>query len=291
VAATNHFGIALRGWRERLSPQESGLEAAGDRRTQGLRREELARLAGLSVDYVVRLEQGRARNPSPQVVGALARTLRLDAAEHDHLFRCAGLLPPSSASVPRHVPPQVRRLVRRLDSTPVAVFAADWTIMTWNRMWTAAIGDPGTYGWHERNLVAGMFRSVDGRRPAVAAWPVWSCAGDEAEEAALVADLRVTAVAYPGDARLTSFVKHLTQASPRFAELWFGGTAGSLTGDRKTVAHPLVGEISLDLEVLTIPVADLRMVTYVAAAGTDARKLDTLCTGDVPRRDLRRPGR
>ena len=78
IAAMNHFGMAVRGWRERMSPQDSGLTLGGARRISGLRREELAGLAGLSVDYVMLLEQGRARNPSVQVVTALARALRLD---------------------------------------------------------------------------------------------------------------------------------------------------------------------------------------------------------------------
>lgn len=163
MATTNHFGIALRGWRERVSPRDSGLEAGGDRRIPGLRREELAGLAGLSVDYVVRLEQGRARNPSHQVVTALARALRLEPSERDHLFRCAHLAPPSAGNVSRHVPARVHRLVGQLAGNPTAVFAADWTLVSWNPMWSEAIGDPRTYGWGEQNLVAGMFRS-DGVR-------------------------------------------------------------------------------------------------------------------------------
>ncbi|MGH6655195.1 MAG: helix-turn-helix domain-containing protein [Actinocrinis sp.] len=275
---TNNFGIAVRGWRERLSPPDGGLEPGRDRRVRGLRREELARLAGLSVDYLVRLEQGRARNPSAQVVAALAAALRLGASERDHLFRCAGLLPPSHGSVPMHVPERVHRLVERLGDTPVAVYAADWTIIGWNAMWTATIGDPAGYGWDERNLVAGMFRSPDGRRPeSIAAWPVRSWDGDEAEEQALVADLRVTATAYPADVRLGALIERTMRASARFERLWLTGTAGAFTGDRKTVEHPRVGEINLDLEVLMVPDADLRIVTYTSPPGTiDARTLEVL---------------
>lgn len=95
----------------------------------------------------------------------------------------------------------------------------------------------------------------------------------------MVADLRVTAVAYPADARLTSFIEHTIQASPRFARLWFTGTARALADDRKVVEHPLVGTLELDLEVLMIPDTDLRIVTYNAAGGTvHARKLDDLRT-------------
>lgn len=278
MSTTNHFGIALRGWRERVSPQDNGLEAGEDRRIPGLRREELARLAGLSVHYVVRLEQGRARHPSAQVVAALARALHLDPSERDHLFRCARLAPPSTGIVSRQVPARVHRLVSRLGDNPIAVFAADWTIIGWNRMWSAAVGDPRTYGWDEHNLVAGMFRSSGGRaREPIAAWPVLSWAGDEVEEADLVADLRVTAAAHPHDGRLASFVDHLRRSNPRFARLWSNGTARTHAGDRKTIEHPLVGDLALDLDVLIAAGTDLRIVTYTAEAETtDAEKMNAL---------------
>ncbi|MFI6340862.1 helix-turn-helix transcriptional regulator [Streptomyces sp. NPDC050535] len=278
MATTNHFGVALRGWRERRPPQDNAPETDQDRRIPGLRREELARLAGLSVDYVIRLEQGRARHPSAQVVTALARALRLDPSERDHLFRCARLAPPSTANVSRQMPARVHRLVSRLGDNPTAVFAADWTIIGWNGMWSAAVGDPRTYGWDERNLVAAMFASSGGRaREPIAAWPVLSWAGDEAEEEDLVADLRVTAAAHPHDARLASFVDRMRADNPRFARLWSNGTARTHAGDRKTVEHPLVGDIALDLDILTAAGTDLRIITYTAEAETtDAEKLNTL---------------
>ncbi|HEY4020633.1 MAG TPA: helix-turn-helix transcriptional regulator [Pseudonocardiaceae bacterium] len=279
----NNFGSALRGWRDRLAPADAGLdvEAGTGRRARGLRRAELARLAGLSVDYVVRLEQGRARRPSAQVVTALARALRLDPAERDHLFRCANLVPPAGAAVSRHVPVRVTRLVRQLGDTPVAVFAADWTIVAHNPMWTVTLGDPGEYDWHDRNLVAGMFRSVDGRRPdSIVGWPVRSVAGDAAEEQALVADLRATAAAYPADERLAALVDGLVRSSQRFARLWATGPVGPLAEDHKIVEHPVVGDIHLDLDVLMVPGLDLRIVAYGAEADTvDARKLDALRGG------------
>ncbi|WP_405812764.1 helix-turn-helix transcriptional regulator [Streptomyces sp. NBC_01390] len=278
MASTNHFGVALRGWRERLSPLASRLETDAARRIPGLRREELARLAGLSVDYVVRLEQGRAHNPSAQVVTALARALQLNTSERDHLFRCASLAPPAGGGVPLHVPPRVHRLVQQLSDAPVAVYAADWTLVSWNRMWTTTLGDPRTYGWDQGNLVAGMFRSSGGHRvDSIAAWPIRSWAGDEAEEESLVADLRVTAAVYPHDARLTALVDRLLHTSSRFARLWSNGTAGLHGGDRKTIEHPLVGDLALDLDVLMVPGSDLRIVTYSADNGTDdAEKLDSL---------------
>ncbi|MGW4909811.1 helix-turn-helix domain-containing protein [Streptomyces sp. NPDC004270] len=166
---------------------------------------------GISVDYVVRLEQGRARTPSVQVVTALARALRLDPAERDHLFRCAHLAPPSVENVSRHVPVSVRRLVHHLGETP------------------AAVGDPRAYGWDGRNLVAGMFRTSDAQgRDPVAAWPVWSWKGNEAQEEDLVADLRVTAAARPVIRREPAWP--VPTLSERFSwplcaqQLWLTGT-------------------------------------------------------------------
>src|ERR1700760_1305598 len=121
-ATQTSLGATLRTWRDRLSPAEIGRPAGHSRRAAGLRREELADLAGVSVDYIVRLEQGRATSPSAQVVAALARALRLTRAERDHLYRLAGLQPPSDGVISDHIPPGVQRLLTRLGETPVAVF-------------------------------------------------------------------------------------------------------------------------------------------------------------------------
>lgn len=292
MATMNHFGMTLRGWRERMSPQDIGLEAGGERRVPGLRREELARLAGISVDYLVLLEQGRARNPSAQVVTALARALRLDPSERDHLFRCAHLAPPSAGNVSRHIPASVQRLVHQLGATPAGIFAADWTLIGWNKMWTATAGDPRAYGWEGRNLVAGMFQTRANRdRDPIAAWPVWSWRGNEAEEEDLVADLRVTAAAHPQDERLASLVEGMLRREPAFTRLWFNGTATPWAGDRKTIEHPRVGDITLDVDVLMPAGTDLRILTCAAAAETtDAEKLDALRAAcHLPRNSLTRP--
>jgi transcriptional regulator with XRE-family HTH domain len=103
---TAEFGRAVRRWRDQVSPESVGLPAGGHRRAAGLRREELALLAGISVDYVTRLEQGRATNPSAQIVEALARALRLSGDERAHLFRLAGLVPPGPDTVPAYITPR-----------------------------------------------------------------------------------------------------------------------------------------------------------------------------------------
>ena len=154
------LGAALRRWRDRLSPHDVGLPRRSGRRAPGLRREELAHLAGLSVDYVVRLEQGRATSPSAQVVATLARALQLQPPECDHAYRLAGLLPPAPGTISTHVPAGVQRMLARLDEFPVGVFSADWTLLTWTPSWAALIGDPSARTPEQLNLVRAVF--VDG---------------------------------------------------------------------------------------------------------------------------------
>jgi transcriptional regulator with XRE-family HTH domain len=269
----NDLGRALRAWRDRLSPADAGVASGGSRRARGLRREEVAALAGISVDYVTRLEQGRSKTPSAQVVAGLARALQLDLAERDHLYRSAGLLPPQPGQISSHVPAGVQRLITRLGNIPLAVFSADWTLIRWTPLWAALVGDPLALPPQERNLIHVMFtRPADG-----SSLPVRAHRGDDAVEAALVADLRTAASTYPNDQRLHELIQRATDTNPRFAELWASGAVGSHTSDRKTIAHPLVGDITLDCDVLTVPGADLKVVAYTAATGTaDAEKLELL---------------
>jgi len=267
------LGGTLRAWRDRLLPSEVGLSPVGRRRAQGLRREELAALAAVSVDYLVRLEQGRSHSPSPQVVEALARALRLDPFERDYLYTVCGLLPPPAGRISTHIPPSVRRLIARLGDIPLAVFAADWTLVLWTPLWAALNGDPRALA--ERNLVHLVFLA-DGadRRPL---WPVRSERGERDLETALVSDLRIAAATYPHDEKLRTLIARATAHSPRFADLWASGTLQPLVGDRKTIAHPHVGSITLDCDILTVPGADLKLVAYTAPAGSlDAEKMDRL---------------
>src|SRR4051812_14982945 len=140
--ASTEFGRTVRLWRDRVSPEAAGLPGGGHRRAAGLRREELALLAGISVDYITRLEQGRAANPSEQVVEALGRALRVSAAEREHLFQVAGLVPPGRGMVPTHITPGVHRMLDRLAGTPVAVYDAAWNLLLANPLYAALLGDP-----------------------------------------------------------------------------------------------------------------------------------------------------
>ncbi|MFC6083919.1 helix-turn-helix transcriptional regulator [Sphaerisporangium aureirubrum] len=273
------LGTALRRWRDRLSPLDVGRTVRPGRRAAGLRREELAELAGLSVDYVVRLEQGRATSPSAQVVASLARALQLEPVERDHAFRLAGLLPPREGTISTHVPAGVQRVLARLGEFPVGVFSADWTLLSWTPAWAVLLGDPGARTPIERNLVRAVF---DLGPRGLASWPVLN-EGD-ALKPALVADLRTALVDHPRDRGLIDLVTDLRSISGEFARLWDEGAVGRHVSARKTIVHPQVGEVTCDCDVLTVPGCDVRLVVYTVAAGSaDAEKLEFLrVTNGVP---------
>ena len=264
------FGRAVRRWRDRVSPEVVGLPIGGHRRTAGLRREELALLAGISVDYLIRLEQGRAASPSAQVVEALARALRLSPAERAHLFGLAGLAPPGPRTVPAYITPSVHRLLDRMTGTPVAVYDASWTLLMANPPYAALMGDPSGWRGNQRNAVWRHFLGPPNR---VRHTPE----SRRALEAALVADLRATAARYPADQRLRHLVLDLRTGSDRFADLWDSGTVGHHEAARKTIDHPHVGAVTLDCDVLTVSGSDLRIMIYTAEPGTaDAERLALL---------------
>jgi DNA-binding XRE family transcriptional regulator len=269
--AAGEFGRAVRRWRDRLSPDTAGLPTGGHRRAAGLRREELALLAGISVDYVTRLEQGRASSPSAQVVEALARALRLSPDERAHLYGLAGLAPPGPGMVPGYITPSVQRLLDRLTGTPVAVYDATWTLLVANPPYAALMGDPSGWQGNERN---GVWRNlVEPRTGRVRQTP------DERRvfEETLVADLRAAAARYPADKPLRRLIADLRANSPRFAGLWDSGAVGRHEAARKTIDHPQVGALTLDCDILTVAGSDLRIMIYTAEPGSaDAERLALL---------------
>ncbi|MEU4537078.1 helix-turn-helix transcriptional regulator [Streptosporangium sp. NPDC023825] len=257
------LGPALRHWRDRVAPAAVGLPGGGPRRAAGLRREELAMLAGVSADYITRLEQGRATSPSAHVLTALARALRLSTQEREHLFLLAGQPPPTAGRMSTHITPSVHRLLDQLDGTPLSVGDASWNLISWNRPWAALFGDPSLLVGRDRNPIWRHFTGLPGR---VSHTP-------EQEirfETVAVADLRSATALYPADTDLRSLVTDLRNASPRFAELWDSHVVGVHESDRKTVHHPDVGPLTLDCDVLTVPGSDLRIIVYSAAPGTEA---------------------
>lgn len=214
------------------------------------------------------------------MAAALARALQLTRTERDHLYRLAGLRPPSDGSISEHVPPGLQRILARLGDTPAAVFAADWHLVWWNHDWAALLGDPRAVPPGERNLVRSRFPvGTDSGR--IATWPVTSVDPD-ASDRAIVADLRRASARYPDDQGLARLIRRTLVGNARFARLWADGTVDGHAEDRKTIHHPAVGEIAVDCDVLTDTATDLKIVVYTAPAGTeDETKLDLVRVAGV----------
>ncbi|MFI6004521.1 helix-turn-helix transcriptional regulator [Streptomyces sp. NPDC051366] len=268
-------GQALRHWRDRTNPQDLGLPLGGVRRAPGLRREELAQLASLSVDYVIRLERGRATSPSPQVLASLARALRLSETERDHLYLLAGQAPPATGQVSSHIPRSVQRLLDQLRATPLSVHDAAWNLISWNTLWAALVGDPSPWRGREANIA---WRHFTGLPTRVTHTP------DQQPrfETALVSDLRSSAARYPRDKPLRTLIADLRRASNHFDDLWNSHTVGFHTTDSKTVHHPDLGPVTVDCDTLTIPGNDLRIAVLSTPPGTATANqfelLDTIGT-------------
>ncbi|MFC7811098.1 helix-turn-helix transcriptional regulator [Streptomyces olivaceus] len=261
------LGPALRAWRERIGPATVGLPVAGNRRVPGLRREELAVLAGISVDYLVQLEQGRAKNPSPQVLAAFAQTLRLNAVERELLYRLAGAVVPPSGTVPREVPPGVQRMIDRMSDTPLAVFTASWDIVQSNPLWAELFGSPVDADARSSNLIWGHFAAP----PAPGASRIErGAAHADAFERMMVSDLRRAADRYPDDRAVTELINGLRESNRRFADLWTRYETLPIGRSHKTVVHPELGAIVLDCDIMTIERADLHIVLNWAAPDTGA---------------------
>ena len=192
----------LRFWRGRVTPLDAGLPVGGHRRVSGLRREEVAQLAGVSLDYLARLEQGRASNPSPSVLAALARALRLTDDERSHLYRLAGELEPRPGTIDRHITPSLQRLLDRLTDVPVIVIDAAGEIIAANPLATALLGDLSGASRRERTL---PWRHFTGHPSRI----VRTEAEQAAAEAGMVAELRDALGRFPNDHHLSSLIEDL----------------------------------------------------------------------------------
>jgi len=263
---------SLRVWRERVSPADAGLPEGGRRRVLGLRRQEVAQLAGLSVEYLARLEQGRAGHPSASVLTALARALRLSDQERAHLFRLADQAEPQSGQIKRHITPSVQRILDRLTDTPVTVVDASWQFVTSNALALALTGDISTLPPREWNLAWATFAGTPTRYLRTAE-------EERLLRLELVADLREAWVRYPKDTSLRELITELQTVSADFATLWEQRVPPQTAPSSRTFLHPELGPIILDCDFLTVRDSDLRLVVYTAAPGSKtAQQLELLAT-------------
>jgi transcriptional regulator with XRE-family HTH domain len=258
----------LRDRREGIGPDEIGLPADPRRRTPGLRREEVAHLASMSVEYYVRLEQARGPRPSARILAGLAEALRLEPTERLHLFRLAGVVPAPPAGPQRSVRPHVTGLLRRLPDTAVVVTAADYDVIAYNRLADALLGDLS----ERPNLAARRFLQRE---------PVLTDGHEDFGEIA-AARLRAAADRYPRDASLTALLARLRTDSEEFREIWAANRVRVAGHSIKTMIHPEVGRLRIECDVLSIPEDDQQVVFMTADPGSStARALRHLaaCAG------------
>lgn len=253
----------LRRCRTRLSPADVGLAGGARRRTPGLRREEVAQLAGMSADYYTRLEQSRGPRPSRQMLAALARALRLTADERDHLFHLAGEEPPREAGGSTHVRPGLLLILDRLHDMPAQVISDFGDVLAQNAMAAALHGDVFSRPPRMRNIVRRAFTDAG----ALARYPAED---RETMLRAHVANLRAVLAARPDDPRPAALVAELRSSSPKFAGLWDEHRVAVRRSDTKRVLHPVVGPLELDCEVLLSAEHDQRLVVYTARPGSDS---------------------
>ncbi|MEU9318541.1 helix-turn-helix transcriptional regulator [Streptomyces sp. NPDC048295] len=235
------LGDFLRSRRARIQPEEVGLQAYGRRRVPGLRREEVAQLAGVSVDYYIRLEQGRGPSVSDTVLDAIARVLRLDETEHTYLRTVAR--PRARASAPagaQRVRPGLRLLLDSLTAAPAFVLGRRMDVLAWNALGDALVGFSRMPA-AERN----MPRQVFLRPAARELYPDWAAVAAET-----VAHLRLDAGLHPDDKQLATLVGELSLRSDDFRRLWADHQVKSKTYGVKRIAHPLAGELVLPYETL-----------------------------------------
>ena len=258
--APSPLGDFLRRSRDQVSPADAGIHhGTGVRRVAGLRREEVAMLAGVSVDYYVRLEQGRERTPSAQMLDALSGALLLDADGRAHLFRLAGLAPRDTApATPERADPDLLRLMDAWPGNPAVLFGRAYDVLAANPLAEALFnGFP-----FSRNLILAIFLDPDARH-FYADWP--------AAAANAVAAFRLAFGAAPHHPRVRTVLSELTGRSPEFRTLWAEHRARGKSQETKTCRHPEVGETTLRMHTFDVRSAPgQELVVYHADPGTRA---------------------
>ncbi|CAM5365151.1 MULTISPECIES: helix-turn-helix transcriptional regulator [Streptomyces] len=266
--ASSELGAFLKSRRAALRPEDVGLATApARRRVAGLRREELALLAGVSITHYTRLEQGRATGVSDSVLDAVARTLRLTEDETAHLRDLARPAARRRPAAPRaeHATPSARQLLAAMTDVPALVLDRRNDVLAWNRLGHALLaphlpGDAPDTPTARPNLIRMLF--LDERYRALYA--------DWKEEAHLaVASLRLVAGRHPDDRALAELIGHLSIRSDEFTALWARHPVRTCASGSKSLRHPAVGTLELSFENLCLPgPAGQRLIAYTAAPGT-----------------------
>jgi transcriptional regulator with XRE-family HTH domain len=255
------FGAFLRSRRARLAPADAGFPD-DRRRTPGLRREEVAAIAGVAVSWLARLEQGRAHSVSPEVLAALANALRLDRVERAHLFALAGFRADADDGPRPEVTPALRALLDALDPNPAYLLDRCWDIVAWNQAEAALF--PGLLGHTDGppNLLDLVFGDEDLARLMV---------DHEEELVRLVAQFRVHRTDWPDDPGLAELIARLRSTSPRFAALWAAEDVAPFVTTRRVFDHPRAGTLEFDHHrFAALDQPGVQLVVYTPIPGSDS---------------------
>lgn len=271
VDTTQELAAFLRSRRERLDPRDLGLPSRRQaRRTPGLRREEVAELAGVSVDYVVRLEQGRGLHPSADVVEALARALRLTPVERAYLFDLARQRPRGADQPATTAAPPLARLVAGLSPLPAMLMNHRFDILAWNREMARLLLDFDTLPPPRRNSMWLCLMHPETRAMYV---------DRERVMREGIAHLRAAWAAHPEDRALTDLITECIARDEEFARLWVERDIEVNGRGHKMMRHPDVGVLAVHFEVLApLQDPDQRLVIFRAADDESQSALDRLCT-------------
>jgi transcriptional regulator with XRE-family HTH domain len=258
----------LRSHRETLDPARVGIPPGGRRRTPGLRREEVALLAGVSVTWYTWLEQARDINVSRSVLGSVARALRLDETETAYVFTLAGLpAPPKASTAPPVADDMLRRLTMTLDPNPAYVLTRWWDVLAYNHAYSALAGGLDDMPKAQRNVLWLMFTDAALRR-LIVDW--------EDEASRLAAQLRRQIANYPKDSRGRLLADALTDSSEDFRRIWAMNSVAKFHTARKRMKHPKIGRIELDYVKLQSAGEDQQVVVFLPADESTTRKLASL---------------
>ena len=254
------LGRFLRRRRGLLQPEDVGLRRGPRRRTAGLRREEVAELAGLSADYLARLERGAGSQPSDQMVAALARALRLTLHERDHLLLLAGHRVPAGPGSGDHVSPGLMRILDRLTDTPGQIMGPLGETLAQNAAAVALFGPETGHTGPARSAVYRWFADPSGRS-------LYPAADHQHHSRVQVSQLR-EAGARLGSARVAALVAELSRRSPEFAHLWSEPEVGLRHSESKRFVHPEVGELELYCQAALDPDQFHTLLVFTAVPGS-----------------------
>jgi transcriptional regulator with XRE-family HTH domain len=264
------LGGFLKSRRDRLNPRDLGLHDGPRRRVAGLRRDEVANLAGASVDYYAQLEQGRGAQPSEQMLAALARALHLSLDERNHLYYLAGRPLPSAGSPNAHVHPGMLDLLDRLTSTPAQIISDLSVTLVQNRLAAALLGRPTHSTGLRASFLYQWFTDPDART-------LYHPEEHQHQSQVFVADLRAVTARRGSDPVAAELTRRLLAHSDEFADLWARQDVAVRRSDRKRLLHPTIGEVELNCLNLLSEDGTQRLLWFTPPAGSQAvEKLELL---------------